>query len=270
MSIYAIGDVQGCAASLHRLLDELPLDLSRDRLWFVGDLVNRGRASLQVLRTVRALGAAATAVLGNHDLHLLARAAGVAEARRRDTVEDVLSAPDREELIPWLRSRPLLHREERFVLVHAGIPPRWTVEEAESRARAAEAVLRGPASARFLAAYSRRAAEPPDRDEAGIRAADAYSLTNLRAVDADGAPVHGFKGPPSEAPEGCVPWFRAPARRSAGATVVFGHWAALGLLVEPRILALDSGCVWGGRLTAVRLADRRVYSVRRDDHDAAG
>jgi len=267
MSIYAIGDVQGCASSLHRLLDELPLDLAKDRLWFVGDLVNRGKSSVQVLRTVRALGAAAVTVLGNHDLHLLALAAGVAEPKRRDTVEDVLAAPDREELIAWLRERPLVHHEERFVLVHAGIPPRWTVEEAEARAREAEAVLRGPASSRFLAAYSRRAAEPPERDAAGIAAASAYALTNLRAVDAAGLPVHGFKGPPSEAPKGCVPWFRAEGRKSGDATIVCGHWAALGLLVEPRVLALDSGCVWGGRLTAVRLSDRRLWSVRCDGLD---
>lgn len=268
MAIYAIGDVQGCAASLHRLLDTISPDLSRDRLWFVGDLVNRGKSSLQVLRTVVALGDAARTVLGNHDLHLLARAAGVVEAKRRDTVEDVLGAPDRAELLAWLRTRPLLHREDRFVLVHAGIPPRWSPEEAESRAREAETALRGPSGSRFLAAYTRRASEPPDRDPAGIRAADAYALTNLRAVDPEGLPVHGFKGPPSEAPKGCVPWFRAPGRRSGDATLVFGHWAALGLLVEPRLLALDTGCVWGGRLTAVRLSDRRVFSVRRDDLDA--
>lgn len=270
MSIYAIGDVQGCAASLHRLLDEIPLDLANDRLWFVGDLVNRGRSSLQVLRTVRGLGDAAVTVLGNHDLHLLARAAGHAEAKRRDTIDDVLSAPDRDELLAWLRERPLVHREGPWVLVHAGLPPRWTPDEAERRARAAETALRGPGAAAFLAAYARRQAAAPEFDGgAGSRASDAWAMTNLRAVDREGAPVAGFKGPPSDVPKGCLPWYRSPERLHGRARIVFGHWAALGLLVEPALLALDSGCVWGGRLTAVRLGDRRVWSVRCDPADVA-
>ena len=257
MATWAIGDVQGCAATLQRLLDELHLDLAKDRVWFVGDLVNRGPASVQALRTVVGLGDAATAVLGNHDLHLLARAAGVAQAKRRDTLDDVLRAEDRDELLAWLRNRPLVHRDGRLVLVHAGIPPHWSIEDAERRASAAESALRGTASREFLSAWARRA----ERGTFTDRAADADVLTSLRVVGPDGRPNRQFKGPPGNAPEGEVPWFRLPDRRASDATIVFGHWAALGFVSEPGILGLDTGCVWGGRLTAVRLEDRKVVSI---------
>jgi bis(5'-nucleosyl)-tetraphosphatase (symmetrical) len=260
MATYAIGDVQGCAATLQRLLDVLPLDLARDRVWFTGDLVNRGPASLQALRTVRSLGDRAVVVLGNHDLHLLARAAGVSAPKRRDTLDDVLRAEDRDELLAWVRSRPLLHRGAHEVLVHAGIPPRWTVPEAEERARTAELALRGPAWKEFLSDWAHAGVRPSPPP-----AATAWLLTSLRVVSRDGTPDPSFKGAPAAAPHGTFPWFRAPERRANGVTIVFGHWAALGFLSRPGLLGLDTGCVWGGRLTAVRLEDRRAWSVGLED-----
>lgn len=264
MATYAIGDVQGCAATLQRLLDQLPLDLSRDRVWFVGDLVNRGPASLQALRTVRGLGPAALVVLGNHDLHLLARAAGVAGPKRRDTLEEVLRAEDRDEMVAWLRTCRLAHRTPRHLLVHAGVPPRWSLTETLRRARSAETSLQGPRWREFLAALAAVSAHP-GRGVLARRALDAHLLTNLRAVREDGTPDLAFRGPPDAAPEGLLPWFRSrlpnARRRRTLTTVVCGHWSALGYRAEAGVLALDTGCVWGGELTAVRLEDRRRWSV---------
>ena len=265
MATYAIGDVHGCLGTLKALLAELPPPSSEDRLWLVGDLVNRGPDSLGVLRwaaeSSERLGGHFVAVLGNHDVHLLARAAGVAGPKRRDTLERLLEAPDRDELLAWLGRRPLLHREGDTVLVHAGLLPAWSVAEAEARARKAEEALRGPEADALLARYGARGGKRPRaRTTAGPDQALAV-LTSLRTVDAGGAPCFGFTGPPVEAPPGLVPWFEAPGRRSAGATAVFGHWAALGLRFAPGVRALDSGCVWGGALTALRLEDGRVWQV---------
>jgi bis(5'-nucleosyl)-tetraphosphatase (symmetrical) len=261
MATYAIGDVQGCAATLDRLLRRLPLRRG-DRLWFVGDLVNRGPASAAVLRAVRGLGARAVVVLGNHDLHLIARAAGLVAAKRRDTLADVLGAPDCDALCAWLRSRPLLHREGRHLLVHAGLPPAWTPAAARRLADAAAAALRGPDGAAVAAGCGR----PPDRPPEALRgrarrAAIGATLTSLRTLRADGTPDWTFKGAPAQAPPGHVPWFAAPGRRNAGVTIVCGHWAALGLHLGERLVAIDTGCVWGDALTAVRLEDRGVFQV---------
>jgi bis(5'-nucleosyl)-tetraphosphatase (symmetrical) len=254
LATYAVGDIQGCHRTLGRLLERLRFDPAGDRLWLVGDLVNRGPGSLDVLRWAKGLGTAATIVLGNHDLHLLARAAGVGIPRKRDTLDDVLAAPDVADLVDWLRRRPLLHREDPFVLVHAGLLPGWTVAEAERLAREGEAVLRGPGGEELLSAL-----EEGRMGAAPAPAAAVSALTSLRLCDATGRPDDGFTGPPVAAPAGRVPWFAVPRRRSSGSTVVFGHWAALGLLNLPDLVALDTGCVWGGSLTAVRLDDRRVF-----------
>lgn len=256
MATYAIGDVHGCSRTLDALLAELPLDFARDRLWLVGDLVNRGPDSLGVLRwareTAERMGERFVAVLGNHDLHLLARAAGVARPKRRDTLEELLAAPDRDELVAWLRERPLLHRDGETFLVHAGLLPEWSVEDAEALAREAEATLQGLEACRLLAAYA------ASRGRADRTLA---VLTLLRAVDGEGRPCFDFTGPPEEAPAGLVPWFDAPGRRSAEAQAVFGHWAALGLRRASGVCALDSGCVWGGTLSAVRLDDGELWQV---------
>jgi bis(5'-nucleosyl)-tetraphosphatase (symmetrical) len=251
MATYVLGDVHGCFATLQALLARLDFDPDRDRLWLVGDLVNRGPASLAVLRWAKGLaermGGRFVAVLGNHDLRLIARHAGIGAPRPRDTLEEVLAAPDRDALVGWLAARPLLQREGDLVLVHAGLHPAWTPEEAERRARRLAAAFAGPLSAALL--------RPPSAPAELREALAAFTL--LRTCTPDGRPSH-FSGPPDEAPPGYAPWFRIPGRRSAEATVVFGHWAALGLLVEPNLVALDTGCVWGQRLTALRLDDRTV------------
>ncbi len=261
MATYAIGDVQGCFRTLHRLLERIRYDPGKDRLWFVGDIVNRGPQSLEVLRWVRAQGERATAVIGNHDLHLLGRAFGTREAKRSDTFEAVLAAPDREDLIEWLRRRPLLHRDGRFVLVHAGLLPAWTLDEALGLAREVETGLSGPEPGRFLQALA--AGPTPDwaedldwtdRCRVAIRA-----FTRLRTIRSDGRGCEEFSGPPESAPEGCRPWFELWDHRAAEVTVVIGHWAALGLRIQPGLMALDTGCVYGKMLTAARLDDSEIF-----------
>ena len=259
MATYAVGDVHGCFASLRALLASLPFDEARDRLWLVGDLVNRGPDNVAVLRwargTERRLGERFAAVLGNHDLHLLRRAAGLRGARPLDTFDDVLAAADRDELLDWLGRRPLLHREDGWLLVHAGLPPDWDADEAERRARQAEAALADPGRRRdLLAAHADRAAG----ERAGVAAAAVEALPNLRTVDAAGRPCD-HSGTPQTAPVGCIPWFRHPRRASRGVGIVCGHWAALGFHCEDGVTALDSGCVWGGALTAIRLEDGAVF-----------
>jgi bis(5'-nucleosyl)-tetraphosphatase (symmetrical) len=267
VATYAIGDVQGCARSLELLLKRFGFDLARDRLWFVGDLVNRGPASLEVLRNVRALGDAATVVLGNHDLHLLARAAGVRAAEPDDTLDAVLVAPDRDELLSWLLQRPLMHVANGFVLVHAGLVPGWSVAMAQERAREAERALRERPH-ETLAFLNARA---PNRWLARLTAGQRLRyivrvLTRLRVCDAQGTILKGHKGPPESAPPGALAWFDVPGRLSSTTPIVCGHWAALGLRLRPDLLALDSGCVWGGALTAVRLEDRAVFAQPCADH----
>ncbi|RMH43638.1 MAG: symmetrical bis(5'-nucleosyl)-tetraphosphatase [Deltaproteobacteria bacterium] len=248
---YAVGDLQGCFATFEALLSRIAFDPARDRLWLAGDLVNRGPRSVDVLRWVRDHAACATAVLGNHDLHLLACAAGVRTPKPSDTFTDVLAAPDRDALLDWVRHQPLIVREGDRVLVHAGIKPAWTVDEAERRARALERSLRGDDWPEAIAAIYRRGTLAYD---------DASALTRMRLCGVDGEPVYDFAGEPADAPPGQIPWFRVPGRRAVDHTIVFGHWAALGLLIEPNLIAVDTGCVWGGALTAVRLDDRAVFS----------
>lgn len=255
MALYAIGDIQGSWEPLRDLLRRIGDD-PRDRLWLCGDLVNRGPRSLEVLRWARAQGERVVAVLGNHDLHLLARAAGVRRAGKRDTIDDVLDAPDRDELVDWLRRRPVLHREGPLLMVHAGLLPAWTASQAEALAREVEGVLRGPDFTELLGSWRKAPAEW--RDDLAPRDRQALALSafaTLRCVkrDASGAMDRDFDGPPAEAPADLVPWFDHPARRSRDVRVVCGHWAALGVLVRPDVAALDSGCVWGNHLTALRL-----------------
>jgi bis(5'-nucleosyl)-tetraphosphatase (symmetrical) len=263
MATYAIGDLQGCFEPLERLLSSIPFDRAKDRLWFVGDLVNRGPQSVECLRFVKSLGDAAVAVLGNHDLHLICVAAGVQETRKRDTLEAVLEAPDRDDLISWLRERPLFHAEGGHALVHAGLLPQWSVKRAGVLAREVESVLRGPGHREFLAGLYGDKPDAWDEDLEGIDRLRVIvnAMTRLRVCDDRGAMVLRFKGEPDEAREGWTPWFDVPARRSADHVMVCGHWSALGLEIRPDLLSLDSGCVWGRCLTAVRLEDRRVFQA---------
>lgn len=250
MTTWAIGDVQGCWQTLSALLQRIDFKPGRDRVWLVGDLVNRGPASAAVLRWAREVGDPCVAVLGNHDLHLLAVAEGAREQRRGDTLDDVLDAPDRKQLLKWLRRRPLLHREDDDILVHAGVLPSWTARQAAEEARGIERILRGHGAAELL--------RTPNR---ATRVA-LEALTRLRMVDAKGRPDGSWKGTPRAAPAGLCPWFDHPHRRPRGVRFVFGHWAALGLVRRPDVLALDTGCVWGRALTAVSLEGGEVVQER--------
>jgi bis(5'-nucleosyl)-tetraphosphatase (symmetrical) len=212
---------------------------------------------------VKSLGEAAITVLGNHDLHLLCVAEGVEKKKKRDTIDDILEAPDRGELITWLRRRPLMHVEGGFALVHAGLLPEWTVERARALAAEVERELRGPD---YRALLERMYGDHPDRWSESLGGIDRLrvivnAMTRLRVCDASGAMVLTFKGEPKDATPGWTPWFDFPGRRSLDHAIVCGHWSALGLLLRPDLLSLDSGCVWGRALSAVRLEDRRLYQV---------
>ena len=263
MSFYAIGDIQGCHAELCQLLDLIGFSPREDRLWLVGDLVNRGPDSLAVLREVKALGDAAVTVLGNHDFHLLNVAAGHARLHKQDTLAAVLAAPDRDELVDWLQHRPLVVVEDERLLVHAGLLPQWTPATALMLSREVEAALAGPQADAFLAALYgdeprawRDDLEGFDRLRVAVNA-----FARLRFCTADGTMELREKRGPGAAPDGYRPWFEHEGRASAGLTVVCGHWSTLDLRLLPNMLMLDSGCIWGGPLTAVRLPDRRVFQV---------
>ncbi|HET7810873.1 MAG TPA: symmetrical bis(5'-nucleosyl)-tetraphosphatase [Steroidobacteraceae bacterium] len=261
MARYAIGDVQGCCDELKALLQRCDFSADRDEIWFVGDLVNRGPKSLETLRFVRALGANATVVLGNHDLHLLALAFG---SRRKvkdgDTLAPVLGAPDRDQLLEWLLGRPLAVFDEPRgdLLVHAGLAPEWTPRFAAKLAREVEAVLRDDPRALFDAMYGNK----PDRWQDGLRGMDRLRFvinvcTRMRFVKRDGSVDLKMKDTPGQQPPDYLPWFDAPGRASREVRVVCGHWSTLGLVRRPDLLALDTGCVWGGALTAVDLDRER-------------
>ncbi|MCB1959405.1 MAG: symmetrical bis(5'-nucleosyl)-tetraphosphatase [Rhodocyclaceae bacterium] len=263
MARYVIGDVQGCFASLQALLSEVGFDPLSDRLWLVGDLVNRGPQSLEVLRFVRSLGDAATVVLGNHDLYLLMVAAGWRKRGKDDTLQAVIDAPDAAALLGWVASRPLMHVEDGFAMVHAGLLPQWSVARARALAGEVEAVLRGPGRDAFLAEL---AGNTPARWDDALGGYDRLrcivnAMTRMRFCTAGGAIEFRYKGPPTGAPPGCVPWFEAPNRYSSDTTLLVGHWSALGVCIRPGLVALDSGCVWGGALTAYRLEDGAVFQT---------
>lgn len=264
MATYAIGDLQGCYDPLRRLLDYISFDPAADRLWFVGDLVNRGPASLEVLRFVKSLGAAASMVLGNHDLHLVMQAEGYGKPGKEDTLDAVLAAPDRDELMAWLRAQPLFHVEGDWAMVHAGLLPSWTLAQAQALSDEAAAALMTSDYRDFLANMwgSEPAAWRDDLTGWDRLRVVVNAMTRMRYVTPAGAMefrAAGNKAPPDKGPPGCVPWFAAPGRASANHLIVCGHWSALGFREEPGLLALDTGCLWGGSLTAVRLEDRRVF-----------
>ena len=262
MATYAIGDVQGCFTQLNQLVDRINFDPSADRLWFVGDLVNRGPNSLKVLRSIKQLGPAAQIVLGNHDLFLLAVAEEIVALRPKDTIQDVLAAEDRAELMAWLRRQPLHYREGSFLMIHAGLLPQWTIDESASFAREVEAVLAGPNYRAFLHSLFHNPTLQWDSSLTEMKklVSITHVLTRLRTCTTTGE-MSGFSGPPEEAPTGYFPWFRIPNRKNVDATIICGHWAASGLRIEPNLLAIDSGCVWGRQLTAIRLEDRAVFQM---------
>jgi bis(5'-nucleosyl)-tetraphosphatase (symmetrical) len=262
MAIYAIGDVQGCNEPLQRLIEQIQFDPASDRLWFVGDLVNRGPDSLKVLRYIKRLGPAAQVVMGNHDLFLLAAAEDIVTLRPKDTIQDVLVAEDRTELIDWLRRQPLHYREGSHFMVHAGLLPQWTIDEAGNLAREVEAALSGPNYRSVLETLFQGISPRWDPTLAGNQRLTSITrvFTKIRTCTSAGD-LSGFSGPLEEAPAGFLPWFRHPHRRQPDTTIICGHWAALGLHIEPTLMAIDSGCIWGRQLTAIRLDDRQVFQV---------
>jgi len=256
MSLYLIGDLQGCDEPLQRLLDTIDFSPSRDTLVVLGDLVNRGPASLAVLRRLIALGNAAECLLGNHDLHLLAVAHGVRKAHRTDTLDDILHTPDRDALLEWVKHRPLALMRQGWLLVHAGVLPQWTVAQTLTLAEEVGHMLRRGEGTDWL---QRMYGNQPDHWRDEWPEADRWrvivnALTRLRFCNAQGVMEFGTKDSAAAAPEGFMPWFDVPGRLTAGHPVAFGHWSTLGLLQRPDLLALDTGCIWGGCLTAAKLS----------------
>jgi bis(5'-nucleosyl)-tetraphosphatase (symmetrical) len=279
MATYAIGDIQGCDDEFARLLERLQFDPASDRLWLVGDLVNRGPRSLAVLRRVRALGEAAITVLGNHDLHLLAVALTRTEKRKaQDTIEDILQAPDRDELLDWLRHRPMLHHDAAlgYTMLHAGLPPQWDLAQARACAAELEAALRDLAACKHL--FEHMYGDRPNRWDDRLTGIERLRfitncLTRLRFCRADGQLELKYKGRIEQAPPELMPWFRVPTRRTSDVRIVCGHWSALGYHEGDNVLSIDTGCVWGQRLCAVRLdaaSPRPVYVPCRSSGLAAG
>jgi bis(5'-nucleosyl)-tetraphosphatase (symmetrical) len=247
------------------LLETIAFDRSRDRLWFAGDLVNRGPQSLEVVRFVKRLGDRAVTVLGNHDLHLLAVAYGGRSTKPKDTITDILEAPDREALLRWLRQRPFLHYDRAFetVMVHAGLPPQWTLRTARACAKEVSLHLQGPSFTAFLQHImgNNAATWPEARDDPERLPYITNCFTRMRFCDAQGRLELASKGPPGTQPEPYLPWFQHLHRAHAETTTVFGHWAALGAYTAPGVYALDTGCVWGQELTALCLETKTRTSV---------
>lgn len=268
MSIYVVGDLQGCFETFRRLLEKIDFVPGRDRLWMVGDLVNRGDESLEVLRWMRLHETSVTAVLGNHDVHLLGLAAGVAREKSGDTLQGILESPDRRELVEWMRRRPLYHREGGSVLVHAGLLPKWTLDEAVSRALEVEHLLQSDQWVAFLEHVRGKGKAGKPRAREFERAREALAvLTRLRCCRADGTPEYSFKGSPRVAPRGLTPWFAMPAVRwkVPGVRIFFGHWSTLGFHQDAHVVGLDTGAVWGGELTAFRVDDGTLHRVPARD-----
>jgi len=263
MSTWAVGDIQGCFEPLQRLLRGIDYRAGRDRLILLGDLVNRGPQSLEVLRWARAQGPGVVAVLGNHDLHLLAVAQGLRSLSASDTLQPVLEAADCDELLQWLRRRPLLHREAGHTFVHAAIHPSWSLEMAQSQAEGLQRALGGQDAGELLMRYQR---PPPANAHQGLAAEDELALalavfTRLRCVTAAGEMSFDFSGTLEDLPADRVPWWRSGCDRGPGEVIVFGHWAAIGVHREEGLVALDSGCVWGRKLSAYCLDDGRIEQV---------
>ena len=259
MAIYAIGDVQGCYASLTALLDKIQFDPAQDCLWFTGDLVNRGPDSISVLRLVHSLGDSAVTVLGNHDLHLLAVANGHAKQKRHDTLANVLAANDCDELLAWLRTRPLMHRDPvlGYTMVHAGLMPQWDLDEAQRLANEVELMLRSDSYQEF---FPHMYGDQPRRWQPGLAGWDRLRFitnvfTRLRYCDENSLLALEEKRAPSEVFAPIKPWFNFINRKSADETILFGHWSTLGFVTTNNVICLDSGCLWGGHLTAIRLDD---------------
>jgi len=265
MTTYVVGDLHGCLDALKRLLDNLKFDSNKDRLWFVGDLINRGPQSLQTLRFVRDLGTQAISVLGNHDLHLLAVKAGIRKTSPRDTLHEILTAHDAESLCDWLRKQPLLFHDSSSgcTLVHAGLHPAWDLATARSLATELELQLAAPDYQDFLRQVYR---DSPVCWDPAMRGAERWCFalncfTRMRYLRQSGELDFSCNGPPNSAPSDLVPWFNMPDRQHDSLKILFGHWASLGALKREGLYALDKGCVWGGSLAALSLDTYALHQV---------
>jgi bis(5'-nucleosyl)-tetraphosphatase (symmetrical) len=272
MDTFAIGDLQGCAADLDRLLERIDAIAPGASLVFVGDLVNRGPESLRTLRRVKAMGARARTVLGNHDLHLLAVWQGVRGPGRSDTTHDILNAPDCDELLDWLRRQPLALMADDHLVVHAGVLPQWTAAQVIALSAEVEAKLQSDDWVSFMTAMYGN--EPASWSES-LQGVDRLrcivnALTRLRFCSAEGDMEFATKEGLENAPAGYLPWFDVPQRRTSDVPVIFGHWSTLGVIQREKLIGLDSGCVWGGKLSAMRLSDRQLLQVDCSQHQRPG
>lgn len=268
MSIYAIGDIQGCFDDLLRLLDTISFNENTDQLWFAGDLVNRGPKSLETLRFVKSLGNSAITVLGNHDMHLLAESCNQKTPTKRSCLSLVLEASDRDELINWLRHRPLFHHNEDFCLVHAGVPPQWNLAKTKKMAIIAEQALRSPNYADFL---RQMYGNKPNIWSPALKGVSRLRFiincfTRMRFCDAQGRLDFANSGAIGSQTKGLMPWFEVPNRRNADMCIIFGHWSTLGFYEGPNCYGIDTGCIWGGQLTALKLGEK----VQRISIDCQG
>lgn len=263
MATYAIGDLQGCFHSFQALLKQIQFNPERDRLWFVGDLINRGPGSLDVMRWILAHQSSVVTVLGNHDLHTLVVAEGFVSAHRSDTIQSLLDAPDAPELLGWLRQQPLVHFEHGYLMVHAGLLPDWSVPQALALGHEVQSALQAPNYRDFL---KHMYGNDPKRWDDKLTGWDRLrvitnAMTRLRICSADGEMEFKFKGELQNIPDGYQPWFELSQRASVNTPIVFGHWSALGLQHKNNIYSLDTGCLWGGYLSAMRLDDKQIFQV---------
>jgi bis(5'-nucleosyl)-tetraphosphatase (symmetrical) len=263
MATYAIGDLQGCFFSFKDLLKKIQFNPAHDRLWFVGDLINRGPGSLDVMRWILAHQSSVVTVLGNHDLHTLVVAEGFVSAHRSDTIQSLLDAPDAAELLGWLRQQPLVHFEHGYLMVHAGLLPDWSVPQALALGHEVQSALQAPNYRDFL---KHMYGNDPKRWDDKLTGWDRLrvitnAMTRLRICSADGEMEFKFKGELQNIPDGYQPWFELSQRASVNTPIVFGHWSALGLQHKNNVYSLDTGCLWGGRLSAMRLEDKQIFQV---------
>ncbi|MGA1145143.1 MAG: symmetrical bis(5'-nucleosyl)-tetraphosphatase [Ilumatobacteraceae bacterium] len=263
MTRYAIGDIQGCHDSLEKLLSVIDFAPEKDQLWLVGDVVNRGPKSLETLRKIFSMKDSVKLVLGNHDLHLISLDAGCGKIRDDDTVNEILEAPDREALVSWLRAQPLMYVEDKYVMVHAGVLPDWTIPQAQACAQEVEAHLRGSDYRLFL---ENMYGSNPTKWNEELQGWERLRIivnafTRMRVCQKNGELDFKFKGEPKDLADNLVPWFKATSSRDKKFKVLFGHWSALGVYIGESVVGLDSGCVWGGKLTAIRLEDNEIFQV---------
>jgi bis(5'-nucleosyl)-tetraphosphatase (symmetrical) len=271
MATYAIGDIQGCYNTFQQLLERIEFNAANDKLWLVGDLINRGSGSLEVLRWLYKNRWSIVTVLGNHDLHTLAVAEGKVPPRKRDTLKALLNAPDSTMLLGWLRHQPMIHFEQGYLMVHAGLLPQWSIQQALALGAEVEAALRGPDYRTFL---GKMYGNLPNRWDNNLQGMDRLRLitnamTRLRVCSSKGEMELKFTGALADAPVNTMAWFDVPKRKSADTTIIFGHWSALGLQQTSNLFGLDTGCLWGGELTALRLEDRAMFQVPCSPQDGS-